>query len=267
LELATEEPLAFAIQLAQQVGDLLLGYFQSSELQAELKSDLSVVTQADLEADRVIKAAIRCRYPDDFLLSEEKQPGESGLEFSAERAVWIVDPLDGTTNFSLGLHYWGVLLARLVSGWPELAVMYFPVVHELYHAQRGKGAYLNHKPLRVKPPEAGCPLSFFACCSRTFRRYQVSVPYKARILGSAAYTLCTVARSTAILGFEATAKIWDLAAPWLLVGEAGGVIETLDGSQPFPLLAENDYTIQSFPVLASANAEIAGRAHQQIIAK
>jgi myo-inositol-1(or 4)-monophosphatase len=259
--------LAYAIQLAQDVGELLLGYFQSEDLQAELKSDHSVVTQADLEADLAIKTAIRGQFPDEFLLSEERQPSEAEMELVTDRAVWIIDPLDGTTNFSLGLHYWGVLLARLVNGWPEQAVMYFPAVNELYYSQRGQGAYINHSPLRVKPPGANRPLSFFACCSRTHHLYQVSVPYKARILGSAAYTLCTVARSTAILGFEATAKIWDLAAPWLIVHEAGGVIETLDGSLPFPLSAGVDCSSRSFPILAAANARVAQRAHQQIIPK
>ena len=259
--------LAYAIQLAQDVGKLLLGYFQSNDLQAELKSDRSVVTQADLEADRVIKAAIRRHYLDELLLSEERQPSEADVELATDRAVWIIDPLDGTTNFSLGLHYWGVLLARLVNGWPEQAVMYFPAINELYYSQRGQGAYLNHSPLRVKPPEANRPLSFFACCSRTHRHYQVDVPYKARILGSAAYTLSTVAHSTAILGFEATAKIWDLTAPWLVIRESGGVIETLDGSQPFPLIIGEDYSKRSFPILAAANPQVAQRAHQQIIPK
>jgi myo-inositol-1(or 4)-monophosphatase len=259
------EPLSFALQLAQKVGELLLGYFHSDELLAELKSDRSLVTAADLAADCLIKEAIHQTFPDDLLLSEEKQPGEAGLEVTADRAVWIVDPLDGTTNFSLGLHYWGVLLARLVHGWPKLGVMYFPMIHELYHAQSGQGACLNRQPLRIQPPDARRPLSFFSCCSRTFRQYQVSVPYKTRILGSAAYSLCTVARSSAILSFEATAKIWDLAAAWLVVTEAGGVFETLDGSQPFPLMAATDYTQKSFPVLAAADPHIAGRAHQQIL--
>ena len=259
-----DTPLMFTIQLAQEVGRLLLEYFQIDNLEARLKSDRSLVTQADLEANQRIAAAIRGKYPDEFMLSEEMQPGEPGLGPAEGQPAWIIDPLDGTTNFSLGLHYWGVLLARLAHGWPELAVMYFPAIDELYYAVSGQGAYLNDKPMRIKPPEANRPLSFFACCSRTYRSYQVSVPYKTRILGSAAYTLCTVARSTAILGFEATAKIWDLAAPWLLVCEAGGVIETLDGSQPFPLVAGMDYSAQSFPILAAANPEIAGRAHQQI---
>ena len=262
-----ETHLVYAIQLAQDVGKLLLGYFQSDDLQAELKSDRSLVTQADLEADRAIKTALREQFPGELVLSEERQPSETDVELTTDQAMWIIDPLDGTTNFSLGLHYWGVLLARLVNGWPEQAVMYFPAVDELYYSQRGQGAYLNHSLLHVKPPETNRPLSFFACCSRTHRRYQVSVPYKARILGSAAYTLCTVAHSTAILGFEATAKIWDLAAPWLVVHEAGGIVETLDGSQPFPLITGEDYSNRSFPILAAANAQVAQRAHQQIIPK
>lgn len=257
--------LVFGIQLAQQVGELLLSYFQSDELQAWLKSDHSVVTQADLEADQAIRTAIRQQYPDDYLLSEEMQTDEPGPQLTASRTVWIIDPLDGTTNFSLGLHYWGVLLARLVDGWPEQAVMYFPAIHELYYAQRNQGAYLNHEPLQVKPAAANRPRTFFACCSRTQRHYQVSVPYKTRILGCAAYTLCTVARSSAILGFESTASIWDLAAPWLVVCEAGGTVETLDGSHLFPLVPETNYSSQSYPILAAANPEIAKRAHQQIL--
>jgi len=90
--------LDYAIRLALEVGKLLLGYFQSNELHAELKSDHSVVTQADLEADQVIKAAIRGQFPGEFLLSEERQPSEAEAELTTDRAVWIIDPLDGTTN-------------------------------------------------------------------------------------------------------------------------------------------------------------------------
>jgi myo-inositol-1(or 4)-monophosphatase len=153
----------------------------------------------------------------------------------------------------------------VVDGWPEQAVMYFPAIHELYYAQRNHGAYLNHEPLQVKPAEANRPRTFFACCSRTHRHYQVSVPYKTRILGCAAYTLCTVARSSAILGFESTASIWDLAAPWLVVCEAGGIVETLDSSQAFPLIPETDYSSRCFPILSAANLEVARRAHEQIL--
>jgi myo-inositol-1(or 4)-monophosphatase len=261
------EVLEFSEQLANRVGKILLEHYHSTETTTRLKADRSAVTQADLEADRVITAAIKQSFPDDLLLSEELQPSTPSSDDMIPKATWVIDPLDGTTNFSLGLHFWGVLIARLVDGWPDTAVLYFPLIDETYSARKGKGAFLNGRRIRVEQPSPERPLSFFACCSRTHQQYQVSVPYKTRILGSAAYTFCTVARGAAILGFEATPKIWDIAGAWLLVSEAGGVIETLDGSAPFPLQQELQYGRQDFPTLAAANQEVAIRAHRQILPK
>ena len=259
--------LEFTKNLAHQVGNLLLDYYQTSGIQAILKSDHSLVTEADLAADRMIIQYIRENYPEDFILSEELHPGSPTEIEIRDRAVWIIDPLDGTTNFSLGLHIWGILLTRLERGIPQTTVMYFPIMNELYSAQREAGAWMNENRLQVRPPKAEQPLPFFACCSRTFRRYHVNVPYKTRILGSSAYTFSAVARGIAILGFEATPKIWDIAGPWLLVREAGGVIETLDGVQPFPLQPGVDYVTTSYPTLAASTPQLAAEAHQQIIPK
>ena len=169
---------------------------------------------------------------------DEPSPGDdSQPERGGSLIHWTAQPTSAWACITGG-YCW----PELVDGWPEQAVMYFPAIDELYYAQRDQGAFLNHEPLHIRPAGANRPRTFFACCSRTHRRYQVSVPYKARILGCAAYTLCTVARSSAILGFESTASIWDLAAPWLVVCEAGGIVETLDGSQPFPLIPEMDYS-------------------------
>jgi myo-inositol-1(or 4)-monophosphatase len=260
--------LDFAIQLARRAGKLLAEQYQSAGITTNIKVDRSVVTNADIAADQLIAAAIRESYPDDLLMSEELNPTfPAETEPGPARSAWIVDPLDGTTNFSLGLHIWGTLLAHLKDGQPDTAVMYFPLLDEIYYAQRGEGAYLNGKRIQVHPPDDNHPFTFFACCSRTFRRYQVSVPYKIRILGSTGYSLSTVARGMSILGFEASPKIWDIAAAWLLVKEAGGVIETLDGSQPFPLQPGIDYARRSFPSLAAPTPELAARARQQIVPK
>lgn len=259
--------LEFSVQIARQAGELLMEHFKSADLQTDLKKDHSVVTQADLAADRLIARAIQERYPEERLLSEELQPDlPSGAQMDGSR-IWVIDPLDGTTNFSLGLHYWGVSLARLVDGWPETAVVYFPLIEELYSAQKGQGAYMNGERIQVQSPDDRRPLSFFACCSRTHRRYHVSVPYKIRILGAATYTLCSVARGVAILGFEATPKIWDLAAAWLVVREAGGAAATLSGEQPFPVQSEVSYARQSFPTLVAATPELIRQARQQITPK
>ena len=253
--------LKFARQLALDVGNMLLEQFNNPYLGVDLKSDRSVVTDADLAADRMITRALMDYYPDDMILSEELNH-ENRIDLT--NPVWIVDPLDGTTNFSLGLHVWGVLLTRVVDGTPDLTVMHFPLVGELYTASRGGGAFLNDEPVQVGVLDAAYPLPFFACCSRTFRRYDVSVPYKIRILGSAAYTFCAVASGRAILGFEAAPKVWDVAGAWLLVHEAGGVIAPLDGAAPFPFQNGLDYVNLEFPTIAAPNPDIIQNAKDKI---
>jgi myo-inositol-1(or 4)-monophosphatase len=248
------EQLSFAIDLAYKVGDLLLRHYRSTSKEIRIKEDHTLVTKADLEADEMILNSIKLAYPDDNWLSEESNASSNNDISDRKHAVWVIDPLDGTTNFSLGLEYWGVSLARLIDGSPDLGVVYFPLLDELYIGHKGFGAMKNNKALHIDPEEYS-KMSFFTCCSRTFRRYQVDIPYKTRILGCASYTFCAVARGSAILGFEATPKIWDIAAAWLIVKEAGGEIRTLDGTYPFPLQSEIDYSTQSFPTLAAGSSE------------
>jgi myo-inositol-1(or 4)-monophosphatase len=252
--------LSFITQLARETGELLSEHFKKSETSVNLKADFSVVTEADLAADQLITQAIKKEFPGDAVLSEELQ-----TTFSANgSAVWIVDPLDGTTNFSLGIPFWGVSIARVVNDIPTSAALYFPIIDELYAAERGSGATLNGDPINVKPFRSGQPAAFFSCCTRTYREYEVKVPYKTRILGSAAYSLCAVGRGSAVLAFEATPKIWDLAGAWLVVLEAGGVVELHDGTPLFPLVDGTDYSQINYPTIAAPSAESASRAREQI---
>ena len=256
--------LDFAIQLARRAGQFLSGRFQALDNEISLKPDRSVVTQADLASDRLIREAIQHDYPDDLYLSEELQPVLDEFPAASMPSIWVVDPLDGTTNFSLGLPIWGVLLCRLVAGWPDTAVLYFPMLDELYTAQRGRGAYRNGEKLVLRMEDKDRLISFFACCSRTFRRYQVNIPFKPRILGSAAYNLCCVARSIAVLSFDASPKIWDIAGAWLLLNEAGGYIQTYDSSRPFPVSTGLEYARLNYPVIAGATPEVVARWRQEI---
>jgi myo-inositol-1(or 4)-monophosphatase len=252
--------LSFATEIAIHAGKQLLSYFKPNGSYTSVKEDYSVVTEADLVADQFIAEAIQKEYPEDALISEELQPtiGE------VKSPVWVVDPLDGTTNFSLGMPIWGVSIARVQQGWPVLAVIYFPVFDELFTAQLSSGAYLNGERIHTRPPIPGQPNSFFSCCTRTHQQYEVSIRYKTRIFGSACYTLCAVARGMAVIGFEATPKIWDISAGWLLLKEAEGMLEIVNGAQPFPLQAHKDYRLQSFPILSAANSDLLSIARQQI---
>lgn len=247
-----DDPLVFAVKLALQAGNLLRTFYNPAGITASLKQDRTVVTEADLAADSMITTAIQEQFPMDAIISEESSHRLTHID----SPTWIIDPLDGTTNFSLGLSTWGVSIARIINGLPDLGALYFPMVNELYAASHGQGACLNSNPIHVRAPDPSQPNSFFACCSRTFRYYDISIPYKPRILGSSAYSYCMVARGSALLGFDVTPKIWDLAAIWILVEEAGGQIASFEGPPPFPLASNQDFSITNYPTLASATSEL-----------
>lgn len=256
-----DDALLFSVDLARQTGGLLLEYFRKIDLEIKLKADRSILTEADLAADELLAQAIREEYPNDFLLSEEACTSlpETGIQ----SPIWIVDPLDGTTNFSLGLHIWGTLITRVIGGYPQTAVMYFPLIHEIYTAQQGKGAFFNDRLIHNSTGNDK-PLSFFACCSRTHRRYNITIPYKTRILGSAAYTFCMVARGAAAIGFEVTTKIWDIAAPYLVLNESGVPVEPYEGDQPFPVHTGISYEQQNFPLIAARSEKMLNQARHWI---
>ncbi len=254
------EPLEFATNLAIQAGDLLRKYYNPAGMLATRKPDRSIVTSADLAADQLITDAIHKQYPSDQIISEES----SHQIVDINSPCWVIDPLDGTSNFSLGLSIWGISIARLEKGIPEVGALYFPLINELYTACHGTGAFLNGSGITTRAPYPGQPMSFFACCTRTYRNYTVEIPYKTRILGAATYTYCMVARGSALLGFEATPKIWDLAAAWLLVEEAGGMIRTFEGPLPFPTASLHDYSKTSYPTLAAATSEVFELGHKKI---
>ena len=256
-----ESTLTFATRLAEQVGELLLEHFKRSDKKPQIKPDFSLVTEADLQADKWLTQEILEARPQDTLLSEELH---HVFPEDTAGAVWVIDPLDGTTNFSLGLAYWGTSIALVEDGFPTLAVIHFPLLGETYTAQRGLGAAFNGNPIRVKTPDPQDKGTFFVCCSRTYRSYDVGIRYKTRILGSAAYSFCTVARSMALIAFEARPKIWDLAAAWLVVQEAGGTIAAYDDRNPFPLIAGTDYSRVDYPTLAAASAAFMQKGREQI---
>lgn len=253
-------PLEFAINLSYEVGNILKDRFKSGITYSERKPDNSIVTESDLLAEDLIVRSIQDEFPHDNILSEEL----NSVFNSNGDATWVVDPLDGTTNFSVGLGYWGISIARVEGGKVQCAAANFPLLDELYSAESNQGSFMNGKRIHTKGLNPEKPAAFFSCCSRTFRHYIVKIPYKTRILGSAVYTMCSVARGIAILGFEANPKIWDIAAGWLIVKEAGGIVESFDHKQVFPLMHGHDYSKEDFPILAASTEKLILKARKQI---
>lgn len=257
------DALAFAHGLADDAAECLLSYFGGVR-DATVKGDGTLVTQADLEADRLIAGAIQRRYPNHAIVSEELDTVYEGAPW-----CWIIDPLDGTTNFAQGVPIWGVSIALAYEGWPVMGIASFPTLGTRYHAVKGAGAFQNGQAINVWPAARWTDSSslrneLLAVCSRTLQRYTVDVPMKLRVIGSAAYNFCLTASGVCAASIDLTSKAWDMAAGWLLVQEAGGVVVSLEGHPMFPLVAGRDYNTIVHPQLSAPNRTIARELKERI---
>lgn len=238
------------MELARAAGKRLLGWFGNTEV--HMKSDGTTLTQADTAVDAFICAEITTNFPDDLIISEEMNHSH----YPDNEYVWVIDPLDGSTNFSQGLPLWGVSIALLEHGQPSIAVLYFPVFDMLCHAIAGAGAFEDRHSISARRPGEVARHSIFTCSAGAERHYWPRLRAKRRTFGSTIYELYLVARGQALFSIVPEPKVWDLAAAWLLIGEAGGVIDTLDGSVPFPLKGAENYSRPHFPLLAAASPEM-----------
>jgi len=243
--------LEFTTQLAIDAGTTLQKFYHPNGVKARLKPDGTVITDADTASNTLIQESIKQNFPNDGILSEE---GHTVYPHDHDY-VWVIDPLDGTTNFSLGLHHWGVSIARLKDGIPNVTALYFPIINELYTCSQNDGVNFNGSELLSNHLKTDSLQTFFSCCSRSHRQYHVEIPYKTRMLGSATYGLITVVKGSAKLAFEVTPKVWDFAGSWLITTEAGGIMKSLHGDPLFPLIPGEDYNQKSCPVLTAGTAQ------------
>jgi myo-inositol-1(or 4)-monophosphatase len=247
-----DEVVAFAEVTTTAVGKQLLADF--GQVQADLKADGSLVTQCDRWSDDTLRAAIGQRFPDHGVLSEEVEH-----HFPATDWCWIIDPIDGTTNFARGIPVWGISLGLLYRGTPVFGYVAMPPLGQSFYGywpgQSGlampQGAFCNGRP--IQPSSAAPdPNQFFSLCARSTAVLGQPFPGKIRMLGSAAYNLLLVGAGWAIGAVEATPKIWDIAAVWAIVQAAGATWVPLDDTAPFPLEVGHDYSRRPYPTLAVA---------------
>jgi myo-inositol-1(or 4)-monophosphatase len=244
------------LQSAKNIADgadqiLLEGY---GKVTASEKPDGTLVTEIDRAVDAYVASHLAAAYPDHAVLSEEA----TTLYNPSKQFTWVIDPLDGTTNYARGLPIWGISIALLSYGIPVVGLLSFVSLHERYSAIHAGGARLNDLPIHTAGVQAADDQHFMMICTRTPRRYRIDSLLKPRILGSAAYHLAAVAASSALAGIEATPKLWDIAAALLILTEAGGCYTCLDQrASIFPLLSElSDYASTTFPLLTAANQSI-----------
>ena len=230
--------LNFAIQAARDAGQILLERFGVPSLKISDKGDINIVTEADLAAERLIVERIKSYYPRHAILAEEA--GEVGKTGSVQSEwKWIIDPLDGTVNYAHGYPCFCVSIALEHDGQVVVGVIYDPNRDELFAVERGEGATLNGRRIRVSETEdlnramicTGFPYDVrergdFARHFRNFIMRAQSV----RRDGSAALDLAYVACGRFDGFWEEGLNPWDVAAGVLMIEEAGGRVSRYDGS-------------------------------------
>ena len=207
-------------------------------IKVEEKGPGDLVTQADFESQKVIRDVLLARFPNHSFLGEEEDGSLSSLDTNG--FCWIVDPLDGTTNYVHQLRSFSVSVALAFKGELIAGCVFDPVLDECYVAAKGMGARLNREPIGTSQcTEVEKSLLVCSFTSRVppdhpeVRRF-LQVMHRAgsvRRLGSAALNFCYVGCGR-LDGYWATSlRIWDIAAGVLILEEAGGVVEHIDGGQ------------------------------------
>jgi myo-inositol-1(or 4)-monophosphatase len=250
-----QDIVPFIQNLTTQVGKQLLKDFESVRV-AEQKSDGSLVTKSDQWADEYIKSALQKEFPDHAVLTEE-----SVRTLPHNEWCWVVDPLDGTTNFARGIPIWAISLGLLHYGTPVFGFVFIPPLqHSLYgwFTEKDQAAFLNGIPLRVHPdPPSPLRSHLFSCCSRSLEAIATTkFPAKMRMLGVASYNLLTVATGGTIAAVEATPKIWDIATAWVILQAAGATWVPLESQSIFPLELGKNYSDRNFPTLVVSHAKL-----------
>ena len=233
--------LEAAVDAARAGGDALLAHWRALPAGAiAQKKQNDFVTLADHESERAVIAAIRQRFPDDAFLAEEG--GGRGLG-AGSRRQWIIDPLDGTSNYIAGFPFWCVSVAASEGGELIAGVVWDPLRGDLYAAERGAGAFRNGERLSVTGRD-GVQGSFLATGFPFRSREKIDVYlalFRALFLearairraGSAALDLALVASGVFDGFFEFRLALWDIAAGAVLIEEAGGELTDFEGGRRY----------------------------------
>ena len=239
--------LNFMVKAVRHAGGGLVRDFREvSQLQVSRKGPGDFVTNADVFTEKKLIEFIKKNRPDDAILSEEcgKIPAQNGSSYT-----WIMDPIDGTNNFLHAVPFFAISLALMRGDIVVAGVIYNPITNELYYAEKGQGAFVmtptGDVRLRVsgrkKLEEAMVSTNSYAL--RTLNGLidkVVKNPFCFRCLGSTALALAQVAAGQLDVFFDCRCHIWDLAAGYLLVQEAGGIVQTWDGKTDINSILEDN---------------------------
>lgn len=251
------EAITVAIEAAHKAGEVILRHFgQPQEIHLKGPSDLT--TQVDRDAEEIIVNTIRQAFPNHEFLGEEEHAACSEAD-----NLWVIDPLDGTRNYSLGIPWFCVSIALAVRGRAVLGVIFDPVRRETFYAEAGKGAYLNGKEIHcAKKTEIERAVAAIGVLpARHKKNPGWAMPMlmrlypmieATRMMGAAALNLAYVACGRVDISFHDGVSAWDILAGALLIEEAGGVATDFAG-QPVTTVSQS--------IIAASNAAF----HTQVL--
>ncbi|MEW6234904.1 MAG: inositol monophosphatase family protein [Candidatus Omnitrophota bacterium] len=254
-----KELLAFAIEMAENAGKIILQYYQK-EIQVDSKPDNSPVTIADRSAEEFLRAEIGKRFPDDAILGEEfgVKDGHSGFR-------WILDPIDGTKSFVRGVPLFGCMIALERDGKSLLGVVRFPVLGDTIAALSGEGCFLNGNRCRASQTREVSKASIMMQPPNAIMRYQGEKALLRLLRDTGVqytyadcYGFLLVAAGRADAIYEPKMNIWDTAPLFPIIEEAGGRISSLDGDRALTMknsLASNGILHEALCEILRNNAE------------
>lgn len=234
------EPLLnIAVNAARQAGDIIIRHMeQVDRLQITAKNSHEYFSEVDIKAEQAIISTIQKAYPQHGILAEE-----SGYQEGDGESFWIIDPLDGTSNYLHGFPYFSVSIALKCKNRIEHGVVYDPLRHECFAASRGRGARLNDRRIRVSKQTqlnasllgTGVPFRDITLAQRFLPTFEALIGKCAgvRRTGSAALDLVYVASGRLDGFWEIGLRPWDIAAGTLIIREAGGLVSDANGGEDF----------------------------------
>ena len=265
---ASQDRLQFAVEIAQEAGNLTLRYFRTANLSTELKVDATPVTQADREAELLLRDRIAATFPEDEILGEEfpVRPGTSGYR-------WILDPLDGTKSFIRGVPLYGTLIGVEHDGEFEIGVIYIPATGECVYAARGYGAWYtdakgNREPARVSDCgdlSQALLLTTDIAHFRQIGRPEVWTQLASRVALTRTWGDCygylLVATGRAEIMIDPIVSLWDAAALVPILEEAGGHLTDWQGKRRLDsgsIVATNHHLFSAVVQITSGSGGHAG---------
>ena len=219
----------------KMAGEILMSYFGKISEYTVKESQSSIVTKADIESEKTIIEIILEKFPDHNTLGEEIGFRNRNSEFT-----WVIDPLDGTSNFAAGIPWFGVIICVLKNDIPFMAGCFLPVQNEIYFAEKGKGAFRNGEKIKVSSETE--LKNILAAYSLDYSDEPGKTEREAKVIQQIVSGIRNLRSTNCIIDFcytadgklgacmNQTTKIWDIAAPGLIIEEAGGKVTDIQGN-------------------------------------